>query len=56
MKIIKFLVTFALIWTGVFSIMMLSYVDFNSSPLGWLWLIPSQLIIVPSYLYYKGVV
>ena len=56
MKIIKLLVTFALIFTGVFSTMMLGTVNLDINPLGWLWIIPSQLVVAPAYIYYKGVV
>lgn len=56
MKIIKFLVTFALIFTGVFSTMQLGHANLDMNPLGWLWIIPSQLIVAPAYVYYKAIV
>lgn len=56
MKIIKFLTTFAIIFTGVFSTMMLGTADLTIDPLGWLWIIPSQLVVAPAYVYYKGII
>lgn len=56
MKIIKFLTTFAIIFTGVFSTMMLGAEISLGNSLGWLWIIPSQLVVAPAYVYYKGVI
>lgn len=56
MKILKFLTTFAILFIGITSIMMLGKSDLNNNLLGWLWIIPSQLIIAPAYIYYRGVV
>jgi len=56
MKIIKFLTTFAILFVGMFSTMMLGTVDLAIDPLGWLWIIPSQLVAAPAYVYYKGII
>lgn len=56
MKIIKFLTTFAIILCGMFSTMILGATDLTIDPLGWLWIIPSQLVVAPAYVYYKGII
>lgn len=56
MKIIKFLTTFAIMFIGVFSTMMLGTVDPANDPFSGLWLIPSQLVVAPAYVYYKGII
>ena len=56
MKILKFLTTFAILCIGVISIMMLGKSDLDNNLLGWLWIIPSQLVIAPAYHFYRGII
>ena len=56
MQILKFLVNFVLVFTGVFSIMQLGHIGPESNPLLWLWIIPSQLVIAPAFVHYKGII
>jgi hypothetical protein len=56
MKILKLLTTFVILFIGVTSIMMLGKSDLENNLLGWLWIIPSQLVIAPAYNYFKGII
>ena len=56
MKILKFLTTFAILFIGIISIEMLGKSDLDNNLLGWLWIIPSQLVLAPAYNFYRGII